>query len=190
MNVYLTDSDKEAIVDFAKDHEELYNKTNKHFKDKAMTDCLWERFASSSKLSVKVCKTWSPKDSLWKLNTIQVWPGSQGNVREVYRTGFRTNLILSKSSGFKSAQTRASAYATSAHDISRGSTDTNNMETSIHSRHQPSICSTSSTSVFPQPSSVNQRVMDQFAQMETMLTSSLGPRQETTRTAFCKLPGI
>ena len=83
INVYLTDSDKEAIVDFAKDHEELYNKTNKHFKDKAMMDCLWERFASSSKLSVKVCKTWSPKDSLWKLNTIQVWPGSQGNVREV-----------------------------------------------------------------------------------------------------------
>ena len=24
-NVYLTDSDKEAIVDFVKDHEELYN---------------------------------------------------------------------------------------------------------------------------------------------------------------------
>ena len=31
---------------------------------------------------------------------------------------------------------------------------------------------------------VDQQIMDQFAQMKTML-SFLGPRQETTRTAFC-----
>ena len=29
-NIYLTDSDEEAIVDFVKDHEELYDKTNGH----------------------------------------------------------------------------------------------------------------------------------------------------------------
>ena len=57
-DIYLTDSDEEAIVDFAKDHEELYNKTNEHFKDKARNECLWERFANSRKLSVKMCKTW------------------------------------------------------------------------------------------------------------------------------------
>ena len=34
-NIYLTDSDEEAIVDLVKDHEELYDKTNEHFKDKA-----------------------------------------------------------------------------------------------------------------------------------------------------------
>ena len=33
---HLPDSDEEPIVDFVKDHGELYNKTNKHFKDKAM----------------------------------------------------------------------------------------------------------------------------------------------------------
>ena len=57
-NIYLTDSDEEAIVDFMKDHKELYNKTNEHFKDKARKECLWQRFANSYKLSVKVCKTW------------------------------------------------------------------------------------------------------------------------------------
>ena len=57
-NIYLTDSDKEAIVDFVKDHEELYDKINKHFKDKAWKDCLWEQFINSRKLSVKECKTW------------------------------------------------------------------------------------------------------------------------------------
>ena len=56
-NIYTTDSDEEAIVHFVKDHEELYDKTNGHFKDNARKQCFWERFASTDKLSVKVCKT-------------------------------------------------------------------------------------------------------------------------------------
>ena len=57
-NIHLTDSDKEPIVDLVKDHEELFNKTSEHFKDKARKECLWEQFTNSRKLSVKVCKTW------------------------------------------------------------------------------------------------------------------------------------
>ena len=57
MNIYLTDLSKEAIVDFVKDYEELYNNTNEHFNDKTRKDCLWERFASSHNPSLKVCKT-------------------------------------------------------------------------------------------------------------------------------------
>ena len=49
--IYLTDSDVEAIADFVKDHEELYHKTNEHFKDKTRKECLWERFASRHNLS-------------------------------------------------------------------------------------------------------------------------------------------
>ena len=41
-------------MDFVKDHEELYDKTNEHFKDKAREECLWERIASSRKPSIKV----------------------------------------------------------------------------------------------------------------------------------------
>ena len=55
--IYLTDSDEEAIVDFVKDHKELNNKTNEHFQDKDRKECLWESFANSCKLSVKLCKT-------------------------------------------------------------------------------------------------------------------------------------
>ena len=39
-NICLTDSDEEAIVDFVKDHGELYDKTNENLKDKARKDCL------------------------------------------------------------------------------------------------------------------------------------------------------
>ena len=46
-NIYLTDLDKEIIVDFMKDHEELCDKTNDHFKDKARKACLCERVANS-----------------------------------------------------------------------------------------------------------------------------------------------
>ena len=56
-NIYFTDLDGEAIVDFVKDHEVLYNNTNKHFKDTERKECQWERFASRRNLSVKVCKT-------------------------------------------------------------------------------------------------------------------------------------
>ena len=49
-NIYLTDSDEEAIVDFVKDHK-LYDKTSEHFKDKARKECLWERFANIRTLS-------------------------------------------------------------------------------------------------------------------------------------------
>ena len=47
-------------MDFVKDHEQLYGKTNEHFKHKARKECLGERFHSSRKLSGKVCKTWFP----------------------------------------------------------------------------------------------------------------------------------
>ena len=41
-NIYLTDSDEKEFVDFVKDHEELYDKTSEHFRDKARKELLWE----------------------------------------------------------------------------------------------------------------------------------------------------
>ena len=42
-NIYLMNSYEEVILDFVKDHKQLYDKTNEHFKDKARKECLWER---------------------------------------------------------------------------------------------------------------------------------------------------
>ena len=39
-NIYLTGSNEVAIVDFVKNHEELYDKTNEHFKDKVSKERL------------------------------------------------------------------------------------------------------------------------------------------------------
>ena len=46
--IYLTDSDEEAIVDFVKDHEELYNKTNEHFKIRPGTNTFGRGFPTAT----------------------------------------------------------------------------------------------------------------------------------------------
>ena len=142
-NIYLTDSDEEAIVDFVKDHKEFYDKINEHFKDKARKYCLWLQFTNGCKLSVKACKTWvdlqrtrygkltqsksgqAPKEKTECQNWIQ------------YKFGFLRAHIrrkgLSKSSAFKSQARGASASAATAHNISRESIDTDSMEISMWS---------------------------------------------------------
>ena len=65
----------------------------------------------------------------------------------------------------------------------RASANTDSMEISRRSdtTKQASVTSPSAVSTH---SSIHQHVMDQFTQMGTMLSSFLGPKQET-RAAFC-----
>ena len=57
-SIFLSDSDEEAIVEFVKQHEELYNKAHDKFKDKQRKEGLWERLAASKNLSVNTIKEW------------------------------------------------------------------------------------------------------------------------------------
>ena len=52
-NINLTDSNDKLIMDFVKDHEELYDMSNER-QDKIRKQYLWKRFTESFKLSVKV----------------------------------------------------------------------------------------------------------------------------------------
>ena len=54
---FLSDSDGEAIVEFIKQHEELYDKTNNSFKDKKK-EGLWEQLAATRNLPVKTVQKW------------------------------------------------------------------------------------------------------------------------------------
>ena len=87
-NIYSTDSDEEAIDE---DYEELYDKTYEKFKDKVRDDGLWESFAISHNLSVKVCKTCfeSQRTHYGKLTQSK---SGQAPKEMTGRTGFRTNL--------------------------------------------------------------------------------------------------
>ena len=57
-SIYLSDSDEEAIVEFVKQHEELYDKTNDSFKDNQKKERLWEQLAATRNLPVKTVKKW------------------------------------------------------------------------------------------------------------------------------------
>ena len=57
-SIFLSDSDKEAIVELVKQHEELCDKTNDSFKDKQKKERLWEQLASTRNLPVKTVKKW------------------------------------------------------------------------------------------------------------------------------------
>ena len=57
-SIFLSDSDEQAIVEFVKQHEELYDKTNDSFKDKQKKERLWEQLASTRNLPIKTVKKW------------------------------------------------------------------------------------------------------------------------------------
>ena len=54
----MSDSGKEVIVEFVKQHEEHYAKTNDSFKDKQKKERLSEQLAGTRNLSVKTVKKW------------------------------------------------------------------------------------------------------------------------------------
>ena len=55
-SIFLSDSDEEAIVEFVKQHEELYDKTNDSFNDKQKKERLWEQLAATRNLPVNTVK--------------------------------------------------------------------------------------------------------------------------------------
>ena len=57
-SIFLSDSVEEAIVEFIKQHKELYDKTNDSFKDKQKKERLWEQLAPTRNLPVKTVKKW------------------------------------------------------------------------------------------------------------------------------------
>ena len=65
-NIYLMDLDEEAIVDFVKDHNELYDNTNEHFKDKASHKLFRQGVQDM------VCVA---KDMLQQAHALKVWAG-------------------------------------------------------------------------------------------------------------------
>ena len=57
-SIFLSDSDEEAIMEFVKQHDELYDKTNNSFKDKQKKEQLWEQLAATRNFPVKTVKKW------------------------------------------------------------------------------------------------------------------------------------
>ena len=125
-------------MDFVKDHGELYDKTNEHFKHKVRKECLWERFTNNCKLCVKVCQIpfepqrtcyskltqWESGQAPKEITERQNWIQDKFNFLKIHIRCRR----LSNSSRFKSLAQGASASAVSAHEISSDSTDMDSID--------------------------------------------------------------
>ena len=57
-SIFLRESDVEAIMEFVKQHEKLYDKTNNSFKDKHKKERLWEILEATRHLPVNTVKKW------------------------------------------------------------------------------------------------------------------------------------
>ena len=199
-SIFLSDSDKEGIIEFMKQHEELYDKTNDSFKDKQKKEGLLEQLAASRNLPVKTVKKLFDIERIRYGKLTQTKSGQAAEKSRELQTWLKDSFSFlrghirrkgaSKSSAFKSPK-RPSVAAASA-SVSDTSRDTESeMEISIASegtrqtsstspkQRQPPVI-TATTSADP--------VLDQFQQMRSMISTFLGACQDpaqSPRQFFC-----
>ena len=74
-SIFLSDSDEEAIVEFIKQHKELYDKTNDSFKDKQKKERLWETLVITRELICQDC------EEVVRDSTYQIWQAHSDEVK-------------------------------------------------------------------------------------------------------------
>ena len=172
-----TDSQETAIVEFVKEHPELYDKEHARFHDRQKKEALWAEISAELKLQPFNVRRWFESyGKLSKLQSGQVPREMTKRQSWVYQQmGFLKTHIrrkgASRSSGFEASPN------TSKQDESRGSTtDTEHLESSVlrESRSQPMFTSTSV--------STDSKILEHFDQMRTLISGFL--QQKSDRQPF------
>ena len=145
-SIFLNDSDKEAIVEFVKQHEELFDKTNDSFKDKQKKERLWESLAATRNLPVKTVKKLFETQCTRYGKLTQTKSGQAPEKSTERQTWLKDSFSflrghirrkgVSKSSAVKSPQ-RPSAAAASVPDTSRDTESEMEISMTSDVTHQP-----------------------------------------------------
>ena len=164
-----TDSQEIAIVEFVKEHPELYDKEHGRFHDRHRKATLWADISAELKLQPFDVRRWfeSQRTRYGKLSKLQSGQAPREMTKRqswVYQQmGFLKTHIRCKganrSSGFEASPN------TSKHEESFGSTtDTEHLESSVlrESASQPIITST--------PVSTDSKILMHFDQMRTLIS--------------------
>ena len=176
-----TDSQETAIVEFVKEHPELYDKEHARFHDRQKKEALWAEISAELKLQPFDVRRWfeSQRRHYGKLSKLQSGQAPREMTKRqswVYQQmGFLKTHIrrkgASRSSGFEASPN------TSKQDESRGSTtDMEHLESSVlrESRSQPMFTST--------PVSTDSKILEHFDQMRTLISGFL--QQKSDRQPF------
>ena len=167
-----TDSQEIAIVEFVKEHPEMYDKEHGRFHDRHRKEALWAEISAELKLQPFDVRRWfeSQRTRYGKLSKRQSGQAPREMTKRqswVYQQlGFLKTHIRRKganrSSGFEASPN------TSRHEESCGSTtDTEHLESSVlrESASQPIITST--------PVSTDSKILEHFDQMRTLISGFL-----------------
>ena len=176
-----TDSQEVAIVEFVKEHPEMYDKEHARFHDRHRKEALWPEISAELKLQPFDVRRWfkSQRTCYGKLSKLQSGQAPREMTKRqswVYQQmGFHKTHIRHKganrSSGFEASPN------TSRHEESRGSTiGTEHLESSVlrESASQPIITST--------PVSTDSKILEHFDQMRTLISGFL--QQKSDRQPF------
>ena len=172
-----TDTQEVSIVEFVKQHPELYDKEYPRFHDRTRRETLWAEIAAELHLQPFDVRHWfeSQRTRYGKLSKLQSGQAPREMTKRqswVYQQmGFLKTHIRRKganrSSGFE-----ASPY-TSRPDESRGSTtDTEHLESSVLRERSQSIIS--STPI----STTDSKILEHFEQMRTLILGFLQQKSD------------
>ena len=176
-----TNSQENAIVEFVKEHRELYDKEHGRFHDRQRKEALWAEISAKLKLQPFDVRRWFESQSTHygKLSKQQSGQAPREMTKRqswVYQQmGFLKTHIRRKganrSSGFEASPN------TNRHEESHGSTtDTEHLESSVlrESRSQTML-----TSI---PVSTDSKILKRFDQMRTLISGFL--QQKSDRQPF------
>ena len=175
-----TDSQEISIVEFVKQHPELYDKENPRFHDRNRREALWAEISAELKLQPFDVRRWlkSQRTRYGKLSKLQSGQTPREMTKRqswVYQQmGFLKTHIRRKganrSSGFEASPN------TSKQDESRGSTtDTEHLESSVLRERSQSILTST-------PVSTDSKILEHFDQMRTLISGFL--QQKSDRQPF------
>ena len=167
-----TDSQEISIVEFVKQHPELYDKEHPCFHDRTRREALWAEISAELKLQPFDVRCWfeSQRMRYGKLSKLQSGQAPREMTKRqswVYQQmGFLKTHIRRKganrSSGFEASPN------TSRQDKSRGSTtDTEHLESSVLRERGQSVIT--STPV----STTDSKILEHFEQMRTLISGFL-----------------
>ena len=172
-----TDSQEIAIVEFVKEHPELYDKDHGRFHDRHRKEALWAEISAELKLQPFDVRRWfvSQRTRYGKLSKLQSGQAPREMTKRQpwvhQQIGFLKTHIRRKGAN-RSSGLEASPN-TRRHEKSRGSTtDTEHLESSVmrESTSQPIITST--------PVSTDSKILEHFEQMRTLISGFLQQKSD------------
>ena len=177
-----TDTQEVSIVEFVKQHPELYDKEHPRFHDRTRRETLWAEIAAELHLQPFDVRRWfeSQRTHYGKLSKLQSGQAPREMTKRqswVYQQmGFLKTHIRRKGAN-RSAGFEASLN-TSRQDESRGSTtDTEHLESSVLRERSQSIISST-----PVSTTTDSKILEHFEQMRTLISGFL--QQKSDRQPF------